>query len=221
MQRCVNCRVTIAGHKTCCPLCGGQLTGTPEPDTEVFPALEKPRFTTGFVLRLLALVAIAVSVVCVLVNIAMRTSSPWSLFVVAGAACVWIAAAVGVAYRRDVTQNIGWQVVLIPQLSILWDAWTGWRGWSLDYVLPCVCIVGIAGMLLIAVLCRLPLRRYAGPLIGVCALGLLPLVLVVLDRVQAFLPSLLCAGLSLLSLAALALFQWQTIKAEFLRRFHL
>ena len=85
MQRCPSCRVTVAGHKTCCPLCGGQLSGTPEPDTEVFPALDKPRFTTGFVLRLLALIAIAVSVVCMLVNIATGWHAP--LVAVRGGGC--------------------------------------------------------------------------------------------------------------------------------------
>lgn len=221
MQRCPSCRVTIAGHKTCCPLCGGQLSGPPEPDTEVFPALEKPRFTTGFVLRLLALIAIAVSVICVLVNIATGWHALWSLFVVAGAVCVWVAAAIGVAYRRDIAQNIGWQVVLIPALSFLWDWWTGWRGWSVDFVLPCVCIVGILAMLLIAVLCKTPLRLFAGPFIGACFFGLLPFVLIARGRVRVLLPSLLCAGLAILSLAALILFQWQTIKAELQRRFHL
>ena len=137
MQRCPSCRVTVAGHKSCCPLCGGQLTGTPEPDTEVFPALEKPRFTGNFILRVLALIAVAVSAVCVLVNIALGMHVLWSLFVTVGAACVWAAAAVGIAYRRDIMQNLGWQAVLIPLLSVLWDVWTGWRGWSVDFVLPC------------------------------------------------------------------------------------
>ena len=71
MQRCPNCKVTVAGHKACCPLCGGRLSGTPEPDTEVFPSLEKPRFTGSFALRLLGLLAIAVTVVCLLVNLAL------------------------------------------------------------------------------------------------------------------------------------------------------
>ena len=221
MQRCPSCRVTVAGHKTCCPLCGGQLTGTPEPDTEAFPALEKPRFTTGFVLRLLALLAIAVSVICILINIATGFHVLWSLFVAAGAACVWIAAAVAVSYRRDMTQNLGWQVVLIPVLSVLWDWWTGWRGWSIDFVLPCVCFVGVLAMLLIAILCRLPLRAFAGPLISACVLGMVPLILIACGCIRVLLPSLFCAGLAILSLAALMLFQWQTIKAEFQRRFHL
>ncbi len=221
MQRCPSCRVTVAGHKSCCPLCGGQLTGTPEPDTEVFPALEKPRFTGNFILRVLALIAVAVSAVCVLVNIALGMHVLWSLFVAVGAACVWAAAAVGIAYRRDIMQNLGWQAVLIPLLSVLWDVWTGWRGWSVDFVLPCVCMVAVAGMLLCAGLFKMPLHLFAGPFISTCVLGLVPLVLIACGLVDILLPSLLCAGMAIVSLAALLLFQWQTLKAELQRRFHL
>ncbi|MDO5142583.1 MAG: DUF6320 domain-containing protein [Eubacteriales bacterium] len=221
MQRCPSCRVTVAGHKSCCPLCGGRLTGTPDPASEVFPALEKPRVTGSLVLRLLALLTIAVSVVCVLINIAQGLQVLWSLFVAVGAACVWAAAAVGIAYRRDIMQNIGWQTVLIPALSVLWDRWTGWRGWSVDLVLPCICIVAMAGMVLLAVLCRWPLRTFAGPFTSVCVIGLVPLVLALCGVVQILLPSLLCAGASLVALAAVLLFGWPTIKGELQRRFHL
>lgn len=221
MQFCPYCRVSVAGEKICCPLCGGELTGTPAPETEVFPALVRPRFTGSFVLRLIACIALAVSAVCVLVNIAVSTHIWWSLFVVVGAACVWSAAAVGVAYRRDITQNIGWQVVLIPALSFIWDLWTGWRGWSIDFVLPCVCVAGLLSMLALAVLLRMPLRSYAGPFLSVCGIGLLPAVLVLCGRVGVILPSLICAGLSIAMLTVLLAFHGRMLKGELQRRFHL
>lgn len=221
MQQCPHCNVTIAGCKQCCPLCGGQLIGTPDPTTEVFPALEKPRFTGSFVLRLLSLLAISVSVICLLVNIALGTQVWWSLFVVVGSACVWSAAAVGIAYRRDIVQNIGWQIVLIPALSIAFDLGIGWRGWSIDFVLPCVCIAGLLAMLLLAVLLRLPVRSFAGPLIAACVLGIVPLVLVLTGLCRIQIPSLLCAGLALIALAAFLLFHGRTLFAELQRRFHL
>ena len=221
MQRCPNCKVTVAGHKACCPLCGGRLSGPPAPDTEVFPSLEKPRFTGSFALRLLGLLAIAVTVVCLLVNLALGMDDWWWIFVAVGAACVWSAAAVGIAYRRDIAQNIGWQVLLIPALSVLWDIWTGWRGWSADFVLPCVCAVGLLAMLLFAVLFKMPVRAFAGPFIGACVLGIVPAVLVACGVAKVKLPSLVCTGLAVVLLAALLLFQWQTIKAELQRRFHL
>lgn len=221
MQQCPSCKVSVAGHKSCCPLCGGQLIGTPEPDTEVFPALEKPKFTGSFALRAVGLLAITVTVICLLVNMALGMHIWWWLFVAVGAACVWTAAAVGIAYKRDIVQNIGWQVVLIHVICLLWDAWVGWYGWSVNFVLPCVCIVGMLAMLLFAVLCKIPLRMYAGPFIGTCVLGIVPTILVACNVATVKLPSLICTGLAVVLLAVLLLFQWQTIKAELQRRFHL
>ena len=111
MQRCPNCKVTVAGHKACCPLCGGRLSGTPEPDTEVFPSLEKPRFTGSFALRLLGLLAIAVTVVCLLVNLALGMDDWWWIFVAVGADGGGSSGAVGIAFGRDVAQTSGGPVL--------------------------------------------------------------------------------------------------------------
>lgn len=221
MQVCPYCRVRVAGAKNCCPLCGGTLSGDPDVAGEVFPELEKPRFSASIILRVLALVGVAVTAVCVLVNIALSTAVWWSLFVGAGALCVLLAAAVGVAYRRDIIQNIGWQVALMPVLSILWDVGMGFQGWSLDFVLPCVCATGVLMMLLLAVLLRLPVQSLAGALGGVCVLGLIPGLLAGLGKLRVLLPSLLCTGLSVVVLAAMLIFHWQTFRGELARRFHL
>jgi len=187
----------------------------------VFPALERPHFTSSFVLRLLAFLGILVSVVCVLINIAISTRVWWSIFVVAGTCCFWCAAAIGVLYRRDLTQNIGWQIVLISVLSILWDWGTGGHGWSLDFVFPCVCVIGLSAICLASLLLRISVRTFIGPYLAACLLGLLPIGFMLLGKVRVVIPSLVCAGISIVMIALLTIFQWQTVKSEFLRRFHL
>ena len=42
MLYCPLCQVKVAGEKRCCPLCKGQLTGTPEPESEIFPQVVPP-----------------------------------------------------------------------------------------------------------------------------------------------------------------------------------
>ncbi len=221
MQECPNCKVRVAGSKRCCPLCGGALEGAGEPESEVFPPLVKPRYTPAFILRMLALAAVTATAVCVLVNIAAGTRVWWSLFVAAGALSVVLAFAVGIAYRRDILQSIGWQVVLASALSILWDAGTGWQGWSLDFVLPCACATGLLMMLVLAVLLRPALQSFAGVFGGTCLLGVVPGVLAGLGKVRIVLPSLICAGLALILLAVMIIFHWQTFKGELSRRLHL
>lgn len=138
MQTCPFCAVKIVGDKRCCPLCGGPLQGNGAPELEVFPPLRSPRFTNATILRAMALFGITATIICILVNLAVGTQIWWSLFVAAGLLCIFLSAVVAIIYRRDIIQNIGWQVALVPILSILWDIGTGWLGWSLDFVLPCV-----------------------------------------------------------------------------------
>ena len=194
MLRCPSCGVTVAGNKTSCPLCGGPLTGTPDPDSEIFPRIPKPRFTNQFILRLLGLIALA---------------------------GLWAAAAIGISLRRDLMKNIAWQMLLIPTLSILWDWGTGWRGWSIDYVLPCVSGAALITMCLLARLLRLPLPSFASRLLLACLLGLVPAVLLACGALRVVIPSLICSALSIVALCALALFFGPMLRAELHRRLHL
>ena len=220
MQHCGFCQVDVAGNKARCPLCGSPLQGQGSADTEVFPQIRTSCASISL-LRVLALVAISISLICVLVNIATGTQIWWSLFVAAGLLCNYLLVSVAVSYRRDPIQNIGWQVVLMSLLSVLWDWATGWLGWSLDFVLPCVCIAGLVVVITVAVLLRLPLRAVASVLSGTCLLGILPGFLAGLGVVGILLPSLICTGVSGIVLAALLIFRWAVIRSEFSRRFHL
>lgn len=221
MQFCPACKVSVAGRKKCCPLCAGPLTGSPQPETEVFPQLPRPALSARFVLCALAVAAISVSTVCVLVNLATGAQVWWSLLVAAGAACAWATAAIAIAHRRDMTQNLAWQVLWVFVLSFLWDKGTGWHGWSIDYVLPCSCAAGLMGILLLIVLLRLPVHAFSGSLLFCSLLGLAPGILLALGRVNVALPSLICSGLAVVLLSTFTLLSWRTVRSELHRRFHL
>ena len=221
MQTCPFCAVKIVGDKRCCPLCGGPLQGNGAPELEVFPPLRSPRFTNATILRAMALFGITATIICILINLAVGTQIWWSLFVAAGLLCIFLSAVVAIIYRRDIIQNIGWQVALVPILSILWDIGTGWLGWSLDFVLPCVCAMGLLMVLLLSLLLQLPIHSFTAVLGAASLLGLIPGVLAGFGLVQILLPSLLCSGLSAIVLATMLLFRWQIVKGEVSRRFHL
>ena len=89
------------------------------------PPAQAPRFTNATILRAMALFGITATIICILVNLAVGTQIWWSLFVAAGLLCIFLSAVVAIIYRRDIIQNIGWQVALVPILSILWDIGTG------------------------------------------------------------------------------------------------
>jgi hypothetical protein len=221
MLNCPVCKVNVAGNKARCPLCGGALSGTADPETEVFPVLSGPRLSVRFYLNALGLFLIAANIICLLINIATFQTAWWSLLVMAGSGCAWVTAAVAVAHRRDLTQSVAWQLTLLSGLSLIWDWRYGFHGWSIDFVLPCAAAAAVITIVLLILLLRLPLRACSSPLIYCALVGLVPGLLVILGKVKTPLPSLICAGLSIVVLCALILFFWNTVKSELHRRFHL
>lgn len=220
MQYCPSCQMHIAGNKCCCPLCGGALEGKGNPKSEIFPRLTPTRSMARRVLRILALTGAAATAVCVLINLAMGTAVWWSLFVAGGVACGILTVAIGIAYRRDVPQNIAWETALVILLAMLWDAATGWLGWSLDFVFPCACATGLIMEIALWGILKTPVHVVAGPMGGLGLAGLVPGVLVLVGLVNFALPSLLCTAFSILFLAGLMLLRRRTAWGELRRRFH-
>ena len=220
MQYCPSCQMHIAGDKCCCPLCGGALEGKGDPQSEIFPRLTPSKSLARRVLRILALTGAAATAVCVLINLAMGTAVWWSLFVAGGVACGILTVAIGIAYRRDIPQNIAWETALVILLAILWDTATGWLGWSLDFVFPCACATGLVMEIALWGILKTPVHVVAGPMGGLGLAALVPGVLVLVGLVNFALPSLLCTALSILFLAGLVLLRRRTAWGELRRRFH-
>jgi len=220
MQYCPSCQMHIAGNKCCCPLCGGALEGKGDPQSEIFPRLTPSKSMARRVLRILAVTGAAATAVCVLINLAMGTAVWWSLFVAGGVACGILTVAIGIAYRRDIPQNIAWETALVILLAILWDAATGWLGWSLDFVFPCACATGLIMEIALWGILKMPVHVVAGPMGGLGLAALVPGVLVLVGLVNFALPSLLCTACSILFLAGLMLLRRRTAWGELRRRFH-
>lgn len=220
MQYCPSCQMHIAGNKCCCPLCGGALEGKGDPQSEIFPRLTPSKSMARRVLRILALTGAAATAVCVLINLAMGTAVWWSLFVAGGVACGILTVAIGIAYRRDIPQNIAWETALVILLAILWDAATGWLGWSLDFVFPCACATGLLMEIALWGILKTPVHVVAGPMGGLGLAALVPGVLVLVGLVNFALPSLLCTACPILFLAGLMLLRRRTAWGELRRRFH-
>lgn len=220
MQYCPSCQIHIAGNKCCCPLCGGALEGKGDPQSEIFPRLTPSKSMARRVLRILVLTGAAATAVCVLINLAMGTAVWWSLFVAGGVACGILTVAIGIAYRRDIPQNIAWETALVILLAILWDAATDWLGWSLDFVFPCACATGLLMEIALWGILKTPVHVVAGPMGGLGLAALVPGVLVLVGLVNFALPSLLCTACSILFLAGLMLLRRRTAWGELRHRFH-
>ena len=128
----------------------------------------------------------------------------------------WLVVMVAYYKRRNILKNEMWQLLLISVIAILWDRFTGWKGWSVDFVIPFGILAVQFSVTVIAKINRLEREEYLFYLVQAGIAGLIPMILVWTGIVQFAVPSVICAGISFLTLAALFIF----CKKDTMREFH-
>lgn len=220
MKYCTKCKVSVAGQRKYCPLCQDELQGIDTNDDEAFPEIPTMFHQNNLIFRLLIFISVAISIISAMLNILIPSTVVWSLFVVAGIACFWISMAIAFSKRRNIPNNILHQVVIISVLAVIWDFWTNWHGWSFDYIIPIACLIAMLSMAIISKVRRLPVREYLIYLVIDGLFGIVPVIFILTGLLHVLLPSLICIAGSLLTWAALMLFEGDNMYAELKRRLH-
>ena len=218
MKYCENCKISVRGTYSHCPLCNAVLTG--EAEESAFPALESHHKRRKLWLSILALASVAGCVVCGTINFLLQ-GMPWSLFVFAGVACFWLTFSLAIYKGRNIPKTLVWEGFLVSALAVVWDLGTGWHAWSIEYVLPIVCMGVMVTLSIFARLYRVPSGSFIVYICLDALLGIVQLVLLFTGLVEVPLPSLLSIGLCVVTLAALFLFRGRNAKEELRRRLHL
>lgn len=165
------------------------------------------------VVQTFSFLCLAVAVICGMINFMTVGTLNWFWFAGAGCACAWL-----VAYfkRRNILKNEMWQLLIISVIAILWDHFIGWMGWSVDFVLPFGALAVQFSIPVIAKVNRLEREEYLFYLVQAGIAGVIPMILVWTGIVKFVYPSVVCAGISFLTLAALFIF----CQKDTLREFH-
>ena len=219
MQYCGKCGISIRGNKRCCPLCQGELTGTPsEP---AFPALKKAKITSLSLVKLFTFLFIALEIVWGAVWFLADFRPGWMSLAMAGTLVAWLDAVLAVYFRNNVVKNITIQVYLVMAGGLVIDRFTGFHGWSVQWLIPC-CFLGLVTAT-IAIGRGLPLRleEYILYLAVDMVLALLQTIFLVM-RVNAFVwPAVISmAALLILGVAAL-MFRFRDLRNASEKLFHM
>ena len=158
------------------------------------------------IVQTFSFLCLAVAVICGMINIMTAGTLNWSWFAGAGCVCAWLVVMVAYSKRRNILKNEIWQLLLISVIAILWDRFTGWRGWSVDFILPFGVLSVQFSVPVIARVNRLKREEYLFYLVQACIAGLIPMILAWTGVVKFVYPSVICAGISILTLAALFIF---------------
>lgn len=218
MKYCRHCKVSVTGHWRQCPLCQHALSG--EDTAAPFPEIQEPP-SKKIVVRLLLFLSMVPVALCALINLALPDSGVWSLFVAAGVLCMWLSLGIAFLKRHTVLKNIAWQAFVLSVLAILWDHFTHWHAWSVNFVVPSILLITMLLTPLLAVVLQLTPGAYLVYFCIVSLFGLVPVAFLLLGIATVPLPSIICVGVSLISLIALVVFSGRTMLDELYRRLHL
>lgn len=223
MLYCDKCHVSVAGSRRHCPLCQGLLSGSDEPEKEVFPILPRQYSQSSLLLRTMIFLSVTAAVVCFAINAINPVGRAWSFFVAVGIAFMWIGLATALRKRHNIPKTILWEVVLLSFFSVVLDLFAGehWMGWSVDYVIPSLCVFALLSMVVIAKILHLQVEDYMSYLMIGILFGILPIEFLLTKIVDVRYPSILCVASSVVFLSALVLFQGKTLRTEMRKKLHL
>lgn len=193
---------------------------TPEKPT-VFPRIPLLKHKHSFLFKMLQLGSVAAVLTSAVINWALPSTGYWSLFVIAGVVCMWLCLIFAVRKRSNILKNITYQMNIACALSILWDYFTGWYGWSVDFVVPIAFASVMAAITVLNYVFKMQTGDYIIYSFVLVFYGIIPAVFIGLGLVVIIIPSLICVAASLLSLAALLIFEGRNMAAELRRRLHL
>lgn len=207
MQHCPKCRIDIRGNKKCCPLCKGDLTGTPEPD--VFPVIYS-KIKRVSVVRILTFIAAAL-IVTMLVSFYM-TGAGWPIVVIIMTVVGWIDILLVFYYRYNLIKMITIEVDAGLLICFFIDRHFSGLSWSLQWVIP----FGILGLfittLLIGILSKLRFEDGILYLIFDILCAFLQLIAVA-KGVNTFpYPAVIITALLFIGLLALLLFRFRDVR---------
>lgn len=220
MQYCEHCKVYVRGDRKYCPLCQNALSGTGSEEEELFPVVPVT-YQYNLMIRVMLFLSICIVVISLAVNAMFPVKVNWPMFIIAGILCIWISLGVVVRKRHNIPKSIIWQVAVISILAVIWDWRTGWRGWSLDYVIPIVCVVAMIIMYVMAKIMRLGARDFVIYIVLDSIFGIIPLLFILLDLLHTKYPSIISISVSVLSFAAVILFEGDNIREELNKRMHI
>ncbi len=224
MKHCELCKIDIAQDRAVCPICGSELTGTCESGQEYYPNVtktEKIREPFPFLAKIFLFVSIIVSVICGFLNFFLAPNFPWAVITIGAIVLLWAAIGIPLLSRINVNTMLFVQLLAATGYFILIDRLTGRHGWALTYVVPGLYIAMLIAAVTLTLVFNDRWRDYLLPLIGIGAVGVIPLLSLVLRWVNVKWLCLSAVTLMLALFIGLIIFAGRRSLSELRRKLHL
>ena len=230
MKYCKNCNVKVEANRNYCPLCFREIVsdGVENQGEPLF--VERTKNETfarnnSFILRLFVFISFCIVSICGLINYLTSDHFSWSILVLACVVYVWILVAHTITSRRGPFEKIFLQVGAL--MFILWacEYISGSKDqhWLVNYVFPSISMATVATMIMITFIRKD--KSWTLAFASITALLTIVALLILFYHYghyqQLFIISVINIVFCLISLLGYLTFAYNTIKTEFLKKFHL
>lgn len=226
-KTCPKCGFEILTDRVTCPICFGVLQKHElVKDYQKYPANKiYPRAT--LVTKIFIFISIVISIFSIVANYMTYDLYPqlWSILTISAILYLWLLIKFCILGRGLISSRIVVQIIttaiiviavqaIVVQNNLLW--------WSLNYVLPALLSIGMLSTNIIVMIKKNLFIDSILSLITMGLLGFLPYILSKTTPLYSVVwPSIVCAGISIATMVAMAVFHYRDCKEELTKRFHI
>lgn len=217
MQYCKKCGIEICGNKQCCPLCKGELTGTPERD--VFPVIQRHGMSRSNVWKLAVFICVAYEVIlgCLLLLWPMH----WIPLAMLMGFLTLIGGLLILYYRHNAIKVATYGTYAFMGIACIFAYATGRFGYFTAWVMPVCFTALIPASLLINRISHLYLEDHMIYLAYDIVLSFIQIIFVLNGQNPFPAPAVLSMGFMVIFGAALIIFRSHELKRAGSKYFHI
>lgn len=224
MKTCPNCKASVKGEWTSCPLCETFLMESKK-DQEIE---ESSFLRLPLTFNRQQAIKIYLRISLVLVFIYFIAHYIWSFqffgleYVLFGLFITWTLFVIFLRKRRNIAKVILYFLIFISMVTIYFDYVNdGWIGWSITFVVPILSVSALLAILISVLVVRLRFEDYILYLQLAALVGLVPLVFLIMGWVGHPLPSVLSVIFSLVMFVTLLIRYRKQMISELQKRMHI
>ena len=224
---CDDCNVSISTKTDRCPLCQKQLE---DADTsaavKTFPDYVYKRKRASKLAKAVALISILSIALSIVGNILTWNGHPWSIIISACVLYVWLMGSLTFKKGAHLGLKLMMHALALSLLLVIINTFASQTvtihrvSWAVSYAIPILFICFIIAINILIFRRRQNRRDYFLYQLSLCIIGFIPLILVLFGVAQPILPSVIAAGLSLLTILESVVFAKKLIGRELGRKFH-
>ena len=221
MKYCSKCKTHIAGTLAYCPLCQDELVVIEDRKEIFYPEFYETDRTSHMILKMFAFISVVTSILCVFLNIIIPARIWWSLIVIVTFGCLWLSLSIALSKHKNILKSLLHQSIVMSLFALFLDYFTGPYGWAINFVIPVIFTLAMILMYMLSKILHLQPGEYIIYLLLDALFGIIPILFLITDHIKYKVPSFICILASLISVAALIIFEGRIMFSELKRRLHI